>query len=114
MMLVIGGYFQGKKQFLKDKYGFNEKDFSSDIFSECPVVIDFESYKGELGENELKILLLKEAIVAMEGGNSVISGDKEEREHTEKINRTLNLLANEAETVIRVFCGIPIVLKGKI
>ena len=52
MILVIGSYFQGKKEYVKSRFSFSENDFSEDIFSSEPVLIDFQNYKGKINERD--------------------------------------------------------------
>ena len=50
---------------------------------------------------------------ASELGGGVVPVDPREREARERAGRLACLLAARADTVIRVFCGIPKVLKGE-
>ena len=53
-----------------------------------------------------------EIVIATEVGGGVVPADETQRAAREKAGRLACLLAERAQTVIRVFCGIPIVLKG--
>ena len=53
-----------------------------------------------------------EAIIATEVGCGVVPADAEERAAREAAGRLCCLLAQRADTVMRVFCGIPVVIKG--
>ena len=54
----------------------------------------------------------KEVVIATETGCGVIPLDPRERRNREAAGRLSCLLAKRAETVVRVCCGIPQVLKG--
>ena len=53
-------------------------------------------------------------VISTETGCGIVPVDKEERILREHIGRLNCLLAEKAETVVRVFCGIPVVLKGSL
>ena len=51
-------------------------------------------------------------ILCNEVGSGVVPMDREERAWRERVGRTCCALAEQAERVERLFCGIPTVLKG--
>ena len=51
-------------------------------------------------------------VLAVETGAGVVPVDRMERENREKAGRLACLLADRADTVVRMCCGIPEVLKG--
>ena len=55
-----------------------------------------------------------EVVIATEVGGGVVPVDREERAAREAAGRLACLLARRADAVVRVFCGIPVVLKGKL
>jgi adenosyl cobinamide kinase/adenosyl cobinamide phosphate guanylyltransferase len=55
-----------------------------------------------------------DAVIATEVGSGVVPVDKEERAAREAAGRLTCLLAQRADTVVRVFCGIPMVIKGEL
>ena len=55
----------------------------------------------------------KEVVIATEIGGGVVPVLAEERAAREAAGRLACLLAQRADTVVRVFCGIPTVLKGE-
>ena len=57
-------------------------------------------------------LLAKEVVVCDEVGAGVIPGNRPEREAREATGRLCNRLAQQAQTVIRLVAGIPVVIKG--
>ena len=56
----------------------------------------------------------RDGVIATEVGGGVVPMDPVERAAREAAGRLNCLLAQRAETVVRVFCGIPTVLKGKL
>lgn len=55
-----------------------------------------------------------DAVIATEVGGGVVPTDAAERAARERAGRLGCLLAERAETVVRVFCGIPKALKGEL
>ena len=51
-------------------------------------------------------------VIATEVGGGVVPVEPEIREAREAAGRLACLLADRADTVVRVFCGLPLVLKG--
>ena len=55
-----------------------------------------------------------DAVIATEIGGGVIPLEPSEREAREAAGRLNCLLAERAETVVRVFCGIPLIIRGEL
>ena len=55
----------------------------------------------------------KEIVIAAETGGGVVPVDPRERAAREAAGRLACLLARRADTVVRVYCGLPQVLKGE-
>ena len=53
-------------------------------------------------------------VIATEVGGGVVPIEPEVRAAREAAGRLSCLLADRAETVVRVFCGLPLVLKGEL
>ena len=53
-------------------------------------------------------------VIATEVGGGVVPVDQAERAGREAAGRLACLLARRADTVVRVFCGLPIILKGEL
>ena len=56
----------------------------------------------------------REVVIATEVGGGIVPVETAEREARERAGRLNCLLSARADTVIRVFCGIPMVLKGEL
>lgn len=123
MILIVGGAYQGKRGYAKKRYGLTENDIigGDDIrgLSSARCIDRFESFVYENGENSVKAAekLLGEnpdvIIIMTEIGSGIIPLDKTERRRRELAGQTGCFLAERAETVIRMTCGIPQLLKGE-
>ena len=127
MIFVIGGYSQGKTDYVKNRFITEEIKFveGSELITDSKA--DFENTGKRIIINNINSLIaniindgknpedaIKEiindypnaVIMSDEVGNGIVPIDKKERLIREKIGRVQCLLAEEAEEVIRVICGI--------
>lgn len=102
MILVVGGIASGKRTYVQ-----------SLGYSDAQVVYGLENTlrKGSLSQNELQRLMQKEVVVCCEVGQGVVPIDAREREWRERVGRTCCTLAQHACKVVRMVCGIPVILK---
>lgn len=120
MMLVTGGVASGKRTYVRS-LGFAEKDLayaSPDGAlpdSGAPVVVDAQllALAGPVGEGALADLAAREVVVATEVGAGVVPAGPGERAWRERAGRLACDLAERAECVVRMVCGIPQVLKSE-
>lgn len=126
MILVIGGAYSGKLDFVKETYGVDHKDifycedgnldFSKKVISGLHRFTYENSVQGksslEIIEENLELLKDK-IIICDEISSGIVPLKKEERVWREDTGRCLQLLSKKATKVYRVFCGIPTVLKEK-
>lgn len=108
MILVIGGYAAGKRQYVRDNLGFSDAQMSDQIADAVPVFFGLESQP----DTPLESLLQKEVVLCDEIGCGLVPMEKEERQRRERVGRLCVALAKEATQVIRVVCGIGQVIKG--
>lgn len=120
MRLVIGGYAQGKLDYVLGKYNLEMKqvwngEIPAEAANEVVVFYHFHEWmkKEILKKNypeETILNLLKRysdiIIVSDEIGNGIVPIDAFEREYRERTGRILIELAKQAESVERVICGI--------
>lgn len=110
MIFVTGPLFSGKQEFISGVLGWSEADFSKkavrDVQDLAGKADDLNSLASELANYEV--------VIATETGCGVVPVDKEERRCREAAGRLACLLAEKADTVVRVCCGIPKVLKGEL
>ena len=116
MILVIGGIASGKRTYVRSM-GYADSEMSGDPASDVPVMTDICDYVFEYGQDVdidrlCSMLQKKEVIICREVGSGVIPIDKRNRDVREDLGRISAILSKDAEKVIRMVCGIPIVLKG--
>ena len=124
MVLVFGGAYNGKLDFVKEKFnvneddifycGVNEIDYSKKvicglhIFTYNNILKDISSLQY-IKEN---INLFKDKIIISdEISSGIVPLKKEERMWREETGRCLQYLSKEASCVYRIFCGIPTIIK---
>lgn len=127
MKLIIGGYSQGKLNYIRQ-----ERNMASDIIldgrlpdkkqrreikaqGKTVIINHFHDWvrkqiaQGECPEEEIQILMeenLELVIICDEIGNGIVPMDAFEREYRERTGRILVQLAGQADEVVRVICGI--------
>ena len=129
MKLIIGGYSQGKLNYVLRKIGENEyqicdgtlsDDIKSDteeadstntiiIINHLHTFIKTSMQRGENPKESILDFITKYPgciLISDEIGNGIVPMDAFEREYREQTGRILIELAKEAEEVIRVICGI--------
>jgi adenosylcobinamide kinase/adenosylcobinamide-phosphate guanylyltransferase len=114
VILVIGGLASGKREYVKKEYGFSEADMADGILDDRPVLYNLQNLvfsASDSIEAMLPALLLKRVVICNEVGSGVVPIDKAERAAREASGRLCVALAEQAEKVIRLCCGIPAVIK---
>ena len=66
---------------------------------------------GEGWESLVPGLVEKEVVICQEVGSGVIPLEKEARQMREYTGRLCTALAEQADRVVRLFCGIPTIIK---
>ena len=125
MILVFGGAYNGKKDFIKEKFNINEED----IFYCSDGEIDFSkkvicglhkfTYNNTL-KNKSSLEYIKEninlftdkIIISDEISSGIVPLKKEDRMWREETGRCLQYLSKESSCVYRVFCGISTIIKS--
>lgn len=110
MIFVTGPLFAGKQRFICDMLGWSEEEFCR------KAVRDVQELAGNAQDlTELADRLSDfDVVIATEIGGGIVPLDPRERETRERAGRLACLLAERAETVIRVCCGLPQILKGEL
>ena len=131
-ILVIGGANQGKTQWAKGQFPEYREVTIEEIeelveksekerAEACqePVLINgFHQLMKQWLEQDYrtKVEALKKSfgwvIISDEIGNGIVPMEKQERKWREETGRMLCMLAEEAEEVYRIYCGIPTRIKG--
>ena len=121
MILIIGGFAQGKTEYVKAKYNILDENVFDAVLPKEPVpagtvVINHlhllvkENLSDENTEDEVTEYVKNNPdciIICDEIGNGIVPMDKKEREYRERTGRLLIRLAREADEVERIICGIP-------
>lgn len=128
MKMIIGGAYQGKTEYAKIRYSLNDcdiidgKNINSDKISNIACIKNFHLFIKNILENgEKPIDIVKKIlhenpeiiIISDEIGNGIIPIEKSDRIWREEVGRTCCYLVKEAEIVIRIIGGLPVILKEK-
>lgn len=109
MIFVTGPLFAGKKTFVKNALGLTEEELAA------AAACDVQELAGSAPPEELAERLCGyEIVIATEVGGGVVPLDPDERAHREAAGRLACCLAERADCVIRVCCGLPQILKGEL
>ncbi|MBE6035878.1 MAG: histidine phosphatase family protein [Clostridiales bacterium] len=128
MDLIFGGVYQGKLEYVKKHFNISDEDiFYCDKTAESPqidfskrVIYKLEEFtlacvrqgleaKAYLEENRLE--LQNKIIICGDISQGIVPIDKEMRQWREMNGRILIYLSSQANHVIRIFCGLPQVIK---
>ena len=109
MIFVTGPLFAGKQEYIQKALGLSDAEFAAravrDVQELAPGA-DLPALADRLAE--------KDVVIAAELGCGLVPIDRAEREKREAAGRLACLLAARADTVVRVCCGLPQVLKGRL
>lgn len=126
MILIIGGAFQGKKEYAKKTFGLKEEEFADgaccgeeELYQAKAVLHLHEFVRRSLKEGRdiggmaERILQKNPSVILLcnELGSGVVPVEAFDREWREATGRLCCRLAAEAEEVHRVVCGIGMVIK---
>ncbi len=111
MIFITGPLFAGKRDYVCQALGWREEDLSThaawdvqDLAAQAP---DLEALADALSAKY-------SVVIATELGGGIVPLDPAQRVAREAAGRLACLLAERAETVIRVCCGLPQALKGEL
>ena len=116
MVLILGGVRAGKRTFARSM-GYSDADISDDPSSDRPVLDALESAVRRdpaSADALLPLLKNKQVVICCEVGSGVVPLDPKERAWREAVGRLACALAKEADAVVRVTAGIPVLLKGEL
>ena len=109
MPFITGPLWSGQRDFACRLLGCTREDFAAravwDVQALAAGCRDLEALADRLAAREVVILT--------EEGGGVIPADPAQRAAREAAGRLACLLAERAGCVVRVFCGLPLVLKGE-
>lgn len=124
MILIFGGAYNGKLEFIKDKYNLINEDiffcedenlkFNKKVICGLHIFIKNCVLKGidslEILQNNIEVLEDK-IIICDEIGSGIVPMKKLDRAYREENGRALQFLTKNASKVSRIFFGIEEVLK---
>ena len=107
MIFITGPLYSGKREYAWQLLGCRSEELAEHA------VWDVQNLAaGCAGMDALVEELSRwEVVIATEVGGGVVPGDAGERAAREAAGRLSCLLAQRAEKVVRVFCGLPVILK---
>ena len=108
MIFITGPLYAGKEEYIRKALGWGAEDFAANAVRDVQKLVPCDDL--ELLADEL---VGRKVVIATEVGCGVVPIDPAERRWREEAGRLSCLLAERADTVIRVCCGIPQLLKGE-
>jgi len=114
MILVIGGAGQGKLDYVLRRTGLGPESVARtpEEAMTRPVFYGLEDWP-ELEEDRLLEANPEIVLICREVGCGVVPADPGQRAWREAVGRLCCRLADRADRVERIFCGLPLVLKGE-
>lgn len=117
MYFIIGGRCSGKRDYVRKKFGLEPKSALEGDFSGA--VYDFHLYIRRLMESsgDVEACVNKildsdiSVIISDEIGCGIVPVDEFERRYRDCVGQVHRLIAERAESVVRVVCGIGVRLK---
>lgn len=109
MILVIGGAYQGKEDYVRKHFGEGYviiNHYHQEIRNQLRQGLEpLKEVEGLAVEDEKLIIICDEV------GYGLVPMEPEERLYREQVGRVAGYLANRANQVIRVVCGIGVRIK---
>ena len=110
MIFVTGPLFAGKRAYIRAALGLTEAELAAravwDVQELAAAAPDLDALADQLARHEI--------VIATEVGGGVVPVDAAQRAGREAAGRLACLLAARADTVVRVCCGLPQLLKGEL
>ena len=115
MVLILGALGAGKLAYAHS-LGYADAQIAQAVLDDRPALAGLETLvRSDPADADALFgaLCKKELVLCCEVGSGVVPLDPGERAWREATGRLACALAKEAETVVRVTAGIPVVLKGE-
>lgn len=110
MIFVFGPLWSGKRAAAKKLLRCDDVELARRAVWDAQELARERADLDELTEE----LSCYDVVIATEVGGGVVPVDPAERTARERAGRLNCLLAERADAVVRVFCGIPMVIKGEL
>lgn len=109
MIFVTGPLYSGKKDYICQRFGWKDEELAQHA------VWDVQELAAQAEDLDAlcEKLAAFDVVIATEVGGGVVPVDRDERAAREAAGRLACRLAQRAQQVVRVFCGIPTILKGE-
>lgn len=132
MILITGGTSSGKATFARNlaaQHGWREDNVAFNVEELLWGQVEGAGQIAPAGDDTaghtsskalsatpelIERLAAKEIVTCSEVGAGIVPLDAQERAWREAVGRMSCELANQAEVVVRMVCGIPVVLKGEL
>ena len=115
MILVVGGIASGKRSYAHS-LGFADSDMSEELSSSCPVLLDAQelvrSEDADAASLVDTLAATKQVVLCQEVGSGIVPISRGERDWRDRVGALSKNLAERADAVVRMVCGVPQVLKG--
>lgn len=103
MILVVGGLASGKRAYA-ESLGFSQEEMAFDVHERVRAGEDVATLAAGLAA--------KRVVTCAEVGSGIVPIDAGERAWRDAVGQLCQQLAARADAVVRMVCGIPVVLKG--
>ena len=105
MIFITGPLYSGKRAYARTLCDEEEL---------CPHAQTLAAEETDLPALADRLAARYKVVISTEVGGGVVPIDVSERAAREAAGRLACLLAERADTVVRVFCGLPMALKGEL
>lgn len=126
MILIFGGAYNGKLNYVKDKYNLRDEDIyycnSSEINFDKKVISGFDIFTREMTLKNLDALdyinknidkFKDKIIISDDISSGIVPIDRIDRKWRDINGKILQILSKESNKVIRIFFGIEMILKNE-
>lgn len=126
MIMITGGAYQGKKDFVKAHYNCDilngeNCDYESVFTAKC-VSNYHQLVKRLIGNGQNAVSYTERVcrentdliVIINEVGSGIVPLEKSDRLWREQVGMAGSLIAKNSDMVVRLICGIPIVIKGEL
>ena len=115
MIMVVGGIASGKRTFARS-LGYADADMSDSLEGAFPVLVDAQQLvrapESDVASVARAIAEKRDVVLAVDVGGGIVPLDAGERAWRERAGLLNRLLAEQADAVVRMTCGVAQVLKG--
>ena len=120
MVLVIGGVSQGKTDYVREKYNLEPVNCTPVQGLQARVINNYQELIRNLVEagedvkeytQRLVEVNPRAIIICDEVGMGIVPVDKDERIWREAVGRSLKIIAEASERVVRIYAGLEVVIK---